>query len=342
TSVRIVIDGSPRPHLVYDYWIVDDPALAREAPARPKTPPVPGEPPFTVHGNGDGALQPGEAVLLAVRVRNDGPGDAGDVRTLLRNRSGAQALLEEGFFELGAIKAGGAATGAFGISVSDKAIVDKPVELELAVADVGLRESAQHTFELRVVGPREPLRLGQARVQVKEPARIYNAADARASVIGQLAAGELIDVVGETGGWRALALPGGRRGFVPESLVAEAKGKAKAPTLDAAIVTPPRVELDPVETVVAGATITVHGVARHPRKAHDVVVSVKPAGPAQVEKKLFYRANDAREGEALRALEFSAEVPLTPGSNEIYVTARDGDEVEATRVLRVFRDDQAR
>ena len=36
---------------------------------------------------------------------------------------------------------------------------------------------------------------------------------------------------------------------------------------------------------------------------------------------------------------FTARVPLAPGSNQILITARDGEDVEATREVWVFRAD---
>ncbi len=343
-TVKFEIEGLPRPHLSFDYWIVDDPALAKKAPARPPRRVLPGEKPFAVEGNGDGALQPGEHVLLALRVRNDGPGEVGDARALLRNHSGAQALLEEGFVSLGPLAAGAEVRGAFGISVSEKAQIDRNVELELTVADVRARESVRHEFDLRVVGARPPY--ASARPQVyagTEPGaravRLYNAADSSAPVVLELGADVGLKITGEAGKWLALDVDDGRRAWTPKDLVAvSAKATASVPARESLMVAPPVIEGVTVPRVVTGAEVEIHGVARHPRRVHDVVLSTRPSGPAQIERKVFYRANPEREGAGSKALEFSATVSIEPGSHVIYVTARDGDDVEVTRELRVFRE----
>ncbi|MCA9661814.1 MAG: PDZ domain-containing protein, partial [Myxococcales bacterium] len=59
-ALRLEIAGQERSDPSYDWWIVDDPKLVAAAPARPQEEgPAVGEP-FTVAGNGDGVLQPGE------------------------------------------------------------------------------------------------------------------------------------------------------------------------------------------------------------------------------------------------------------------------------------------
>ncbi|MCA9718194.1 MAG: PDZ domain-containing protein [Myxococcales bacterium] len=342
--VRFEISGLPRPHLSFDYWIVDDPTLAAGAPSRPPQRSLPGETPFAVAGNGDGALQPGERVLLAVRVRNNGPGEVGDARALLRNHSGAQALLEEGFVALGSLAPGAETRGAFGISVNERAVVDRDVDLELTVADIRARESVRHEFGLRVVGERPAFAPAPQVYKLKETGedavRLYNAADSSAPVVLEPGAEARLQSVGGAGRWLAFDAGPGRRWWAPSSLVEPAKGRAdkRAPPRAALMVSPPIIEISALPSVVEGAEVELRGVAKHPRRVHDVVISTRPSGPAQVERKVFYRANPAREGAAAGALEFATTLTLEPGSHVIYVTARDGDDVEVTRELRVFRE----
>ncbi|MCB9568374.1 MAG: PDZ domain-containing protein [Myxococcales bacterium] len=341
-GVRLEIAGRPRSALAYDYWIVDDPALVAKAPQRPEEAgPAVGEP-FTVAGNGDGVLQPGERVLLAVRARNTGEAAAATVRALLRNKSGAQGLLEEGFAELGKIGAGAESRGAFGVEVNASPDLQKPLELDLMVADIHLREAARQRLKLRIVDERPAFEAAPGRFRIKdEGARLYNGADGKAEVLGELAGGAVIATVGRAGGWLALELEPGRRAWVPADLAEEAgKGdKASAPPArPALLIAPPALTIDPLPTVVREASVTVTASARHPRRVRDVVVAVAPVGPAQVEDKVSYQANPAREGEAAGAMSIAAAVPLQPGGNRITVTARDGDGVEATREVLVYRE----
>ncbi|MBZ5707952.1 MXAN_5808 family serine peptidase [Nannocystis pusilla] len=342
TTVQFDIAGLPRPRFAYDYWIVDDPELAAAAPQRPKSPPIPGEPPFAVKGNGDGLLQPGEQVLLALEVRNDSGADSSDARALIHNLSGAQVLLEEGFLQLGKIAARGSVRGAFGLSVSEQADPAKPVELEVIVADVVVRESVRHKFDVPLGPPASGFVAAPARVVAgEEPVRLYNAADSHSRQLSELAGGTALDILGSAGGWSAVAAGPGRRAWLPSDLVKTGgpagKGAAKLPDRPALLVQPPVIEVEPVAPVATTDAVEIRGTARHEGRVRDVVVAVKPPGTAQVERKLDYRANPAHQGDAARRLEFSAQVPLAPGSNRILITARDGDDIEATREVWVFR-----
>ncbi|MCY1061342.1 MXAN_5808 family serine peptidase [Nannocystis sp. SCPEA4] len=341
-TVQFDIAGLPRPRFAYDYWIVDDPELAATAPQRPKSPPIPGEPPFTVKGNGDGVLQPGEQVLLALEIRNDSGADSSDARALIHNLSGAQVLLEEGFLQLGKIAAKGTVRGAFGLSVSEQADPAKPVELEVIVADVVVRESVRHKFDVPLGPPASGFVAAPARVVAgEEPVRLYNAADSHSRPLAELSGGTALDILGSAGGWSAVAAGPGRRAWLPSDLVKTGgpagKGAAKWPDRPALLVQPPVIEVDAVAPVNTTDVVEIRGTARHEGRVRDVVVAVKPPGTAQVERKLDYRANPAHQGDAARRLEFSAQVPLAPGSNRILITARDGDDIEATREVWVFR-----
>ncbi len=342
TTVRFAVTGQTRPQLTFDYWIVDDPELAARAPARPKTPLFPGEAAFAVRGNGDGNLQPGEQVLIALAVHNAGPGAASDTRALVHNLSGTQVLLEEGFVQLGPVAVGGEARGSFGLTVSPAADPAVPVSFDIVVADVQLRESVRHKFELAVLGQTPAFTPGPEKVRVGgEPARLYNAAHGNSRQLGTVPAGAQLDLVGRAGGWAALASEAGRRAWLPADLLrpADGKGTTEPPTRAFALVQPPTLSVEPATQVTVEPEVELRGVARHPLRVHDVLVTVKPPGVGQVEQKISYQANPARQGEAAQQMSFSARVPLAPGSNQILVTARDAEDVEVTREIWVFRQD---
>ncbi len=341
-KLRLEVTGLPRSQPTYDYWIVDDPALVAAAPARPVVEgTVVGEP-FQVVGNGDGFLQAGERVLLAVRAGNIGEAPAKAVRALLRNKSGTQGLLEEGFHDLGPINVGGEARGAFGISVAEKPDLAAPLELDLMIADIELHEAARERLELRVAGTRPGFVAGRRRVQIgDEGARLYNGADARSPVLRELPAGAILQVEGAAGGWLAVNIEPGRRAWLPEDLTSPATSKAKPRSLPkraAWLVRPPTIELAVTPRSVKSATLPIEALLSHPRRLRDVVIGVAPVGPGEVEKKVFFKANAARSGEGARSLSIATEVPLVVGGNRITITARDGDDVEASREILVYRE----
>lgn len=340
-TVRFDVAGLTRPHLTYDYWIVDDPALAAKAPPRPATPAVPGEAPFAVRGNGDGNLQPGEQVLLALEVGNAGPGAVTDARALIHNLSGRQVLLEEGFVQLGPVKAGGKVRGSFGLTVSPAADPASPVTFDVVVADVQLHESVRHKFKLDILPAAGAATFTPAPEQVRvggEVARLYNAADGKARQVGEIVAGTPLDLVGRAGGWGAVSAGPGRRFWLPGDLLQPGDRKGgELPARAAMLVQPPALTIEPATQVTDAAEIEIRGTARHPLRVHDVLVTVKPPGVGQVEQKVDYEANPAHQGAQAQQMSFSAQVPLAAGSNQILVTARDAEDVEATREIWVFR-----
>jgi carboxyl-terminal processing protease len=344
SSVRIAVSGAERPRYSYDFWIIDDPRLAAAGPKRPEQAPFPGEEPFSVQGNGDGVLQPGERVLLGFRAHNAG-GLSPDARVLLRNLSGRQGLLEEGLFVHGELDPNAEFLGAFGITIAPKADPTLPLELELIVGDGILRESVDQKLRFRIVPGREGVLEveGQRRrtVTSEEPCRIYNGADSSAPVVAELATGAVLEVSGVAGDW--LAIDGergeGRRLWVPMDVVevGGAGSLARVPH-EHRMVDPPVVELAEIPGVVTGESVEIAGIARHHVRVRDVVVVVRASGPSQPERKVFYLANRELEGDAAKTLDFSAKVPLEPGSNRVTVIVRDHDKVERRRDLWVFRE----
>lgn len=339
-TVRFAVTGLTRPQLTFDYWIVDDPALVAKAPPRPKTPLFPGEAPFAVRGDGDGNLQPGEQVLIALEVKNAGPGLATDTRALVHNLSGTQVLLEEGFVQLGPIPVGGTVRGSFGLTVSPAADPAVPVTFDIVVADVHLRESIRHKLDLGVFGQTASFAAAPTQRRVGgEAARLYNAAHGNARILGDIPAGARLDILGLAGGWAALSAGPGRRAWLPADLLQPGSdpGKSEVPTRAFMLVQPPVLTLEPTIQVTRDEFIEIRGTATHPVRVHDVLVTVKPAGVGQVEQKVDYEANPAHQGDPAQHMSFAARVPLVPGSNQVLVTARDAQDVEVTREIWVFR-----
>lgn len=334
--------AKPRPALSYDAWIVDDPELVAKAPQRPKSEPVPGLPEFSVQGNGDGMLQPGERVLLAFRAYNHGDGDSPDVRAFLRNLSGDQGLLEEGFVQLGVVPVGESVSGAFGIWVKEDADPSRPFLLDLTVGDVQLRMTVSDAMTLKVLpnaGERTPLKRA-VKVEGKALA-LRSGAHASSAVAADASPDTLLSFEGKVGSWLYAVAPDepSRRWFVAEdhggfSEQAKAPGVPKG-LLARRLVRPPTLVVKPVPRRTTAAVLKLEGVASHPRHLRDVVVMVRPPGPGQLDKKVEYVA----AGAGGKSLEFEAEIPLEPGGNRIFVLARADGDVQNSTELWVYRAD---
>lgn len=341
-EARVMFDvaGAKRPSLSYDFWIVDDPALAAHAPKRPPDDNPTDEPPFAVKGNGDGVLQPGEQVLLAFVAYNAGPGRSSDARAALRNLSGKQGLIEEGLYPLGAIEPGGSKAGAFGITVGQRADPALPFELELVVGDGVARTSAQDKLRFRVLPDAQALEAAQQGVEVQEEVvRLYGGAHPSARVVAEAVPGTRLLLGGKYGNWRVVVTGDeGRRLFVPGDLDALVPATSVTRTDVARLerrvsVQPPTVELADYPRSTTSATVTLKGKVAHPLGVRDVVVLVRPPGPSQFDRKVAYDASPDSSPE----LAFEAEIPLEPGGNRIAILARDRAMVQQRRDVWVYR-----
>ncbi len=346
-ELRFDVKGRERPTLAYSWWIVDDPALVEAAPPRPDVKLLAGETPFTVSGNGDGMLQPGERVLLAFVARNDGPGTSPDVRAILRNQSAQQGLLEEGALTLGELRPGGSARGSFGITVNEAADTTLPFEVELVIGDAQVRSRAGDELRLRVLADAPVFVGAPGSLRVEgEPLRVYDGAHASAPVVLELPVGTEVSTVGLQGAWRVIDVPKqGRRLFVPADLGVAKATPARRSKIDPLaelerepLVLPPGVVLDAVPRVVKDDHVTLRGTATHPRWVRDVAVLVRPPGASQIDRKVHYVANPASQGGAAQSLPFVVDVPLEPGGNRITILVRDGRKVERTEDVWVFRE----
>jgi len=338
------VQGAPRPALAYDYWIVDDPALVASAPKRPTALPIPGDPPWEVRGNGDGVLQPGEQVLLAFIAENKGTGPSPDVRAILRNLSGEQGLIEEGAARIGALAPGAKMGAAFGITVDKRADPAKPFEVELAIGDARMRTRAQDKLLLRILAASPTLEAETDRLRVEgDTVRIYAGAHASTPIVAEVPESTVLATTAKIGGWRVVAGDGGRRYYVPEgkALVAD---KGRGATLQPsdfdrpAAVLPPSIKLESFPMRTDKDAISLKGVASHPIRMRDVVVMVRPPGPAQIEEKVSYAANPWTQSEGAGTLEFEAVIPLSPGGNRVTILARDSAKVEQRHDVWIYRE----
>lgn len=347
TQVMFQVEHVAAPSFSYDVWIVDDPALARVAPQRPPAEVLSGETPWTVQGNGDGMLGPGESVLVAFAAYNEGPGTAREARAVLRNSSGRQGLLEEGTYELGSLAPGRVARGAFGLTVAADADPRLPLELELAIGDAVLRTHARDKLRLRV--------LPDAPAPAREPTRVRIVGEEVPGLAGAHAGAGValllsdapLEAIGRFGEFLGFDADHGRRVFVrddpavyeplagarPRPLALRSRQDVPDAVRWRPSVLPPTIDVAPVALATSAEHVVVEGVVSHPVGVHDVVVLVRPAGASVVERKVEYAAAPV----GATSFSFRAEVPLEPGGNRITIVARDRAKVQGRAERWVFR-----
>jgi carboxyl-terminal processing protease len=340
-QVLFAVHGAPRPELSYDVWVVDSPSWAEDSPSRPPAAEYEDAEAFSVHGNGDGVVQPGENVLVAFAAHNRGPGTSPQVRALLRNLSGRQGLLEEGAVDLGEIEPGGTKTGAFGLAVRKDADPALPIELELMIGDIALRTVAEDELRLRVLSDTGTYAEDETGYEIqKEAIRLYAGAHASAPIVGEVPVGTQLLSVGQIGNWRVFEMgDNGRRVFAPADLEALAKAETvHASQFDKVQtrreVLPPSIEVDDFARRTSAAQVSISGTIQHPERVRDVVVLVRPPGTGTQDRKVHFAAGQPGATE----LKFETAVPLEKGGNRVTILARDGTKVQQRRDLWVYRE----
>jgi carboxyl-terminal processing protease len=290
-------------------------------------------------GNGDGLPQRGEAFTLRVDVRNAGPGDGGEKTFVsLKNLGDEKLFIKKGREVLGALKAGEAKGAAMEIELR-RGSKSETLPVRVQIFDEKTGEYVSEKLELAVAASEQAVAAasGAVRVEAAE-APIRGGAGAEAPVVAVARKGAVLPLTGSVGGFRRVEWQKGRFGFVAAEAVVPARG-ARAGAISAAWQRePPRIALvpDPArggpvaggETFRLGATVTVPPSADPDARLRDVFVFAN-------EEKVFFRV--VPEGASSSRLEFTTDVPLKPGQNQITVFAREDEEFQSRRTVVVYR-----
>ena len=248
--------------------------------------------------------------------------------------------------------------GAFGLSVSPKAVAGKGMELDLFVGDAHLRESTNAKIRLPVAPASTPARTaakGKYRV-VAESARLYAGAHADAVQVMEVPRDSVVRGEVIHGRWLGVRGPARRRLWVPLDVLEATKGGRLTDLKGAPLVAPPVVTVDALATTTDANNVTLRGAATHAVGVGDVTVHVEPTDPALPVRKVLYRsastptddaavpllsvpARDSKRPAKLvrTTVPFEVRVPLALGSNKLVVQARDAYGVEGITERWVYR-----
>ncbi len=305
SEVIVRTTGLPRPKFEYGVHVVDD-----------------------VRGNGDGRVQAGEQVTIHLTVKNGGVGRSYETQANVKNLSGEGVLLRQGRFQLDNMQPGETRHGSFTVEVLP-AYDGAQFKLELSIADVDLREflAEKLTFPLEPAG--EAVRPDNRVVTVRAETQVRENAAEDARVIGRLAAGSTLHVIGRQGAALKVELPDQGWGFLPEAATAASTGRA-APRLTLALpASPPEISLGNVALRTRDGQIEITGTVRDQDRVLDLYVF-------SGNDKVYYVSN--RRGQDPRQLSFTARVPLELGTNFVTVVARQSPDVVGRNVVIVRRD----
>ena len=315
TPAELHVVSLPQPVFAYSWQLVDD-------------------------GNGDGLVQRGEKMHLEVTVKNTGAGpstanDDGST-VLLRNATGDGVLLDKSRFAIGVLAPGQSKDFDFPLA-TDSTLQGDEVVLELMAYDSNLEVESRDKLHFKL----HPAVLGHdvhGTVAVRAPIAIHAGADVDSSLVGTARSGASYAVMGSYGAWTKVKLDaaGTKVGFLPSSAVFAAGGAPAASYVPYWNSTPPQIALDAKTLTTGSDTFKLVGNVTDDAHLEDVYVFVANASARVEAKKVFYRSN--RGGKDGRSLQFTADIPMSPGSNAVTVVARESSEVRSQKTVFVYRD----
>ncbi len=319
SHIDVSAQGLARPQFAYGYQIIDDPSFGEN-----------------ISGNGDGLLQKGERVRVRIDVKNTGVGPALDTWVNLRNLEGDTVFVHEGRFKVGKLNPGESTHAELDLELR-KAPDDGKAEIQLTVSDNKIGEFLGERLAFPVLDAPFTFKAEDTGISITRDVQLYAAPAGDRHVVATAAPGARFVALGRGGDWVKIRLDKDQFAFVSADAVSPGKKPRRPGPFDQAlIVSPPQITLTGVDTQTEGETVSLSGTAADVDGVRDVYITV--ANPSRDlfgnREKVFYQAAPGGKG---GKLEFSAEVPLTPGNNLIEIHARENDEVIALRRIWVLR-----
>ncbi len=316
TPAAIHVEAAARPVFSYAYQLVDD-------------------------GNGDGLVQRGEKYRLQVQVKNTGAGASEETTVLLRNASGDGVVLDKSRFELKPADAPATAVSLapgqvkeleFPFSTQSSLHGDELV-LELMIYDqvLDVRSSEKLHFAITPAVIGVP---AHGNVVAKSATQIHAGAAPDSSVIGMTGKGAGFPVIAQYGAFTKVKLAGNKVGFLPTDSVSQGGNDSGTYTAQWNS-TPPTIALNVKSLETTGETYRLAGTVSDDTHVEDVYVFVSNQTSKIESRKVFYRSN--RSGKDGKVLDFTADLPLWPGSNVVTVVARENAEVGSMKTMFVYR-----
>jgi carboxyl-terminal processing protease len=170
----------------------------------------------------------------------------------------------------------------------------------------------------------------------KKDTEVREGASETSPVVGVAKKGTVLPITGKEGGWVRVEVEADHPGFIPAAAVAAAAGTATPSAFTPVFrVTPPAIALTPPPLETSTDKVTISGSASDDSHLEDVFMLVSNRDSKIEAKKVFYQSNRGRK--SATKMDFSAQVPVWPGSNMITVFARENNEVRTAQTIWVFK-----
>jgi carboxyl-terminal processing protease len=311
TPTELKIEAAPRPVFSYAWQLIDD-------------------------GNGDGLVQRGEKYRLQVQIKNTGAGPTQEAAVFLRNATGDGVTLDKSRAEIKDVLAPGQIKELEFPLATDAALRGDELVVELVAYDAALDVQASDKLHFKLA-PALAATPRSGEVTVRGATQIHAGAADDTSIVGTAAKGASYPVIGTYGTWTKVKLnQGGTKvGFLPASVVA-AGGSGQGQFTQMWNSTPPNIALSTKGLETTGDTYKLNGTVSAEQHVEDVYIFVSNQTAKIESRKVFYRSN--RGGKDGKQLDFTADLPLWPGSNMVTVVARSSSEVRSVKTMYVYRE----
>lgn len=285
-------------------------------------------------GNQDGFFQAGEELLMYVTVKNEGKGSTVNAEVGLSAKPGID--LVQGQFDIGNLAPGKTANGVLRLRVADPYLLET-AELTMIIREwieteggfPSTRSLMEREIVLDIVGAKNKVGPADGTVTVNsDHSTITQSPAAGSHRVGTANKGAVFAVDGLLNDYFRIRLEKDRAAWISGNDVT-AGGKLN-PTYTLTLIEAPTIKVKgPLVRRQKKDRMILKGSASHPEGVRDLMVFVGD------EKVLYLPAG---QGKPQSQLDFSTEIPLEPGANNIVIIARHDDKVLGSQTVFVRLD----
>lgn len=318
TTLRV--DNLPHPDFAYTALVVEDGS-------------------GTSRGNGDGLLQKGEGVDLLLMVKNTGDGPSRRAFMKVHNNEGSSVFLKTGTSNLPVLQPGEWSTARLHFELRGD-IEDGTIDLDLRSGDITNLLSPDAPLKLAITpGVGAPVKVETGWVKVKDGTEVRAWGAENAPYFARVGGGSVLEKTGSLGAWTRVKMPL-REGEVVSGWV-QAKATSPASAAGTVQITPHfehwapslKVEIASYQIPQTETSIQLTGSALDDHGVETLFAFVN--GKKRYFKKVTRVATPPGQEVVKTSLQFS--LPMDEGVNFIEVYARDGEDLQAAEVFRVYR-----